>query len=258
MNIFKQFIKSLYSPKSMAGFRFQGIGKTILFVFFLVLLASIPKFVNIGNDVSNFYIGTKEIFESDVPEFYIEDNRFHADVEEPYVLKKNALTLILDPENELSLSELKAFPSVLAFQQDEAILYYQGKVEYITYTDFQGLYIGKEEVVSFMDSMEGTLPLWVTLIIVASYIFFSATTFIQVTILALVGLILKNALNRSNLNFRHTWIMSAYAVVIPSVFFAIMEALAIPVPGAVWLNFAIAVFVLFLVIKEVKLRKMQD
>ncbi|MCA1318930.1 DUF1189 domain-containing protein [Bacillus tianshenii] len=258
MNIFKQFIKSLYSPKTMASFRFQGIGKTILFVFFLVLLTSIPKFVNIGTDVTNFYNNAQEIFESDVPDFYIEENQFHADVQEPYVMEESGMTIIFDPENELSLSELKGYQEVLAFQKDEALLVYQGTVEYIPFSDFQGAYIGKEDVVSFLDSMEGTLPVWITVIIIASYVFFSATKFIQVTILGLVGLILKNALQRSNLNFRHTWIMSAYAVTIPSVFFAIMEALSIPVPGAVWLNFAIAVFVLFLIIKEVKVKKIQE
>ena len=42
MNIFKQFYKSMYSPKDIAVFRFQGIGKTILYVFFLTLLSLIP------------------------------------------------------------------------------------------------------------------------------------------------------------------------------------------------------------------------
>lgn len=42
MNIFKQLFKSLYSPKDIAFYRFQGIGKTILYVFFLTLLSVIP------------------------------------------------------------------------------------------------------------------------------------------------------------------------------------------------------------------------
>ena len=41
MNIFKQLIVSLYSPKDIAKFHQQGIGKTILFVFFLTLI-SVP------------------------------------------------------------------------------------------------------------------------------------------------------------------------------------------------------------------------
>ncbi|MFB5662064.1 DUF1189 family protein [Alteribacillus sp. HJP-4] len=43
MNIFKKFFKSLYSFRTIGSFRFQGIGKTILYVFFLMFIASIPS-----------------------------------------------------------------------------------------------------------------------------------------------------------------------------------------------------------------------
>ncbi|PEL32622.1 DUF1189 family protein [Bacillus pseudomycoides] len=43
MSVFMQLVKSLYSPKDMALFRFQKIGKTILYITLLCLIATIPK-----------------------------------------------------------------------------------------------------------------------------------------------------------------------------------------------------------------------
>ncbi|WP_078379688.1 DUF1189 domain-containing protein [Sutcliffiella halmapala] len=255
MNIFTQFIKSLYSPKDMASFRFQGIGKTILFVFFLVLITSIPLFVNLGTDVFKFVSSTQTIFKADTPDFYLEDGQFHAETDEPFILKDQDTTIIFDPENELSIDEIRAYPEVLAIQKNEAIFQYGNTLEYIPFNDLQGVYFDKADFVSLIESVESSLPIIVTLLILAGYIFFSAIKFIQITILGLLGLVLKNSLKRHNLRFRHTWILSAYALTIPSVFFAIMDLLRVQIPGAILLNFAVTIFVLFLVMKEIKVKQ---
>ncbi|MEH7657359.1 DUF1189 family protein, partial [Bacillus velezensis] len=43
MSIFTQLAKSVYSPKDMALFRFQKIGKTILYIMLLCLITTIPR-----------------------------------------------------------------------------------------------------------------------------------------------------------------------------------------------------------------------
>ncbi|MGQ0517969.1 DUF1189 family protein, partial [Bacillus sp. D-CC] len=43
MSIFTQLVKSVYSPKDMALFRFQKIGKTILYIMLLCLITTIPR-----------------------------------------------------------------------------------------------------------------------------------------------------------------------------------------------------------------------
>lgn len=45
MPLYKQFIKSLHSPKYIAAFRLQGIGKTIQYLFALSFLMSLPAFI---------------------------------------------------------------------------------------------------------------------------------------------------------------------------------------------------------------------
>ncbi|MFE1243903.1 DUF1189 family protein [Fictibacillus sp. NPDC058756] len=45
MKLHIRFIKSLYSIKSIASFRFQGVGSTILYVLLLTLLCMLPVFI---------------------------------------------------------------------------------------------------------------------------------------------------------------------------------------------------------------------
>ncbi|OKL38119.1 DUF1189 family protein [Domibacillus mangrovi] len=65
MSIFKQLIKSLHSPKYIAAFRMQGIGKTINYLFFLALIMCIPMIVYMvlyaigGNESARAVIETK-------------------------------------------------------------------------------------------------------------------------------------------------------------------------------------------------------
>ncbi|MEM1502182.1 DUF1189 family protein [Domibacillus sp. 8LH] len=44
MSLFKRFSKSLYSPKYIASFRFESIGKTITYIFFLSFIMFLPAF----------------------------------------------------------------------------------------------------------------------------------------------------------------------------------------------------------------------
>jgi hypothetical protein len=255
LNIFAQFVKSLYSPKAMATFRFQGIGKTILYVFLLVLITSIPLFITFGAGAFKLFNSTEDFLKTGTPDFYIEDGEFYADVEEPYIVEESGFTIILDPENELSLNDIQSYQDVVAIQKREIIFQGGGVTEFVPLSDFQGAYVGKEDLVSFMDSMGSSFPIIITILLILGYLFFSATKFIQVTILALFGLILKNSMKRTNLRYRHTWILSAYAVTIPSIFFVIMQALSIPVPGSMWLSLGVSLFVLYLIIKEIKAKQ---
>ncbi|WML30690.1 DUF1189 family protein [Neobacillus sp. OS1-32] len=53
MNIFKQLVKSIYSPKDIALFRLQGIGKTILYVFLLTFISILPSIVFLSSALTS-------------------------------------------------------------------------------------------------------------------------------------------------------------------------------------------------------------
>lgn len=82
------------------------------------------------------------------------------------------------------------------------------------------------------------------------YLFTSTSKFIGVSVLAFIGLILRSTLDK-NISYRHTWIMSAYAVTLSTTFFTIMETLQTAVPYAVPIHWFVSISVLFLAIKEI-------
>lgn len=255
MNIFSQFVKSLYSPKAMAPFRFQGIGKTILYVFFLVLLTSIPMFITFGTSAMNLVKSTDEFLVNETPDFYIRNGEFYADVEEPFISEEGGFTIILDPDNELTLNEIRSYQEVVAIQSNEIIFQGAGTTDFVPLSDFQGTEVTKDDLIAFMDSVGSSFPIIITILLLVGYVFFSAIKFIQVTILALFGLIVKNSLKRNNLRYRHTWILSAYAVTLPTLIFALLQAMQIALPFSSLISFAVSLFILFLIIKEVKVKK---
>ncbi|AST92585.1 hypothetical protein BC6307_15450 [Sutcliffiella cohnii] len=252
MNIFKQFIKSLYSPKEMANFYQQGIGKTILYIFFLVLVTSIPFFISIGIAINQLHSAAETVVKSDLPEFVIENGEFTADVDEPLIMDQDGLVLMLDPNSEFSLSEIEDFGDVIALQRYEVITIIDGTTEIFDLGQTDGFTISKSDLESLLDTVGSFIPLIIFLFAAIMYILFSLGKFIQVTLLGLVGLILKGSLNKPFIKYRHTWILSAYAVTIPTVLFALLESIGIYIPYTTIISFTAAFFILYLIVKELK------
>ncbi|MFL6562274.1 MAG: DUF1189 family protein, partial [Bacillus sp. (in: firmicutes)] len=82
------------------------------------------------------------------------------------------------------------------------------------------------------------------------YLFASAGSFIEVTVLALFGLALKNLLGRK-LNYRQLWRIAAYSETLPTLFFTIMAAIKTTVPNSFMINWFVVIIVLYLAINEI-------
>jgi chromate transport protein ChrA len=82
----------------------------------------------------------------------------------------------------------------------------------------------------------------------------SGSKFIEISILAMIGLLFKNGLSR-NVNYRHLWILSVYSVTITTIFFTVMDALQTTVPLDFYINWIVNMFILYLAIKEIPSNK---
>ncbi len=94
----------------------------------------------------------------------------------------------------------------------------------------------------------------VTVLSVLLFIMTAAGKFIEVSFLAVIGLILKNA-QRKTLNYQRLWKLSAYSITLSTIFFTIMRALVITVPSEFLVNWFVNFIILFLVLKEIPPRK---
>ncbi|WP_066370447.1 DUF1189 domain-containing protein [Neobacillus fumarioli] len=250
MNIFKQFFKSIYSPKDIAMFRFQGIGKTIFYVFFLTLISVLPSIVYFSHTLTAGLDAAKSFIEEETPNFSIHNGKLTADTKVPITINKDHYTFILDPTGAVSLTEVENDGNAIAMLKDQFVVSSGGQTETYPYAMMQGLTISKKDLLHFIDSISSLRGIIIPIISIVIYLFSCAASFIEISVLALIGLLLKNLAARK-LTYRQLWRMAAYSETLPTVFFTIMAAIKTAVPSSFFINWFVVIIVLMLAIKEV-------
>ncbi|TYS19478.1 DUF1189 domain-containing protein [Rossellomorea vietnamensis] len=254
MNIFKQLYRSLYSPKDIASYRFQGIGKTILYVFLLVLVSILPAAYNLAIFSSSAIEESISAVESELPSFSIEDGALVSDSQEPVTVRKEYLTFVMDSTGSISLSELSAANDAVALLKDEFALVIAGQVQSYPYSMLDGLEADNEEIVSFLETLDSLKGIILFVFILILYLFSAGMTFIKVSIFALIARLFANALF-TKLPYRQAWRITAYSITLSTIFFTVMEMLNTFVPASFFLDWIVTSIVLYLTIKEMPKKK---
>ncbi|GGD04721.1 DUF1189 family protein [Pontibacillus salipaludis] len=94
----------------------------------------------------------------------------------------------------------------------------------------------------------GALPLPVELIIL--YVISTSIKFFDVSILAFIGLGI-NAYLKRNIQYRHTWALSAYAITIPTLLLAIVENFGFILAGDYVIYMAISTIILYVILQSI-------
>jgi hypothetical protein len=250
MNIFMQFYKSIYSPKDIATFRFQGIGKTILFVFLLSLLSILPSVYFISTSISTGISSIRAVIHDELPSFSIKNGQLSANTSVPITINKDHFTIILDPTGAVSPSELDGNDNTFAILKNEFVFVAGGKAENYGYSMLNGTNVTSKDILHFVDMINGVKGIFIPVIALILYLFTSAANFIEVSILALIGLWLKNVAGRK-LNYRQLWRMAAYSETLPTLFFTLMSAIKTNVPWSFFINWFVIILILYLAINEI-------
>lgn len=250
MNIFKQLYKSIYSPKDIALFRFQGIGKTILFVFLLSLISILPTIVYLSMTITTGIDSARSVIIHQLPSFSIKNGQLTAQTSVPVTIDKDHFTIILDPTGAVSVKEIEGTENAFALLKNQFVVAVGGKTNTYPYSMVSGMDITKPDLVNFFNTLYGLKVIAIFVISLFIYIFSSAASFIEVSVLAFLGLGLKNLAGR-RLNYRQLWRMAAYSETLPTVFFAIMSAIKTTVPNSFLINWFVVVIVLYLAINEI-------
>lgn len=250
MNIFQQFYKSLYSPKDIAFFRFQGIGKTIFYVFFLTLLSIIPAVYYSASAIVNSINALEESIETDLPDFQIVEGELISDQNAPVIINKSGFAIIFDSTGAVQPEALSNNENTIALLKKNIYIIAAGQHQSYSYSMLNNIELTKEDLSGYLASAESLLAIIIPLIAIVIFIFTAGMRFVEISIFALVGLLIKNAL-RKNLQYRHLWRMSAYSITLPAVFFTIMAGLQTIVPNGAFINWFVSVIILFLALKEV-------
>jgi hypothetical protein len=250
MNIFKQFFKSLYSPKDIAMFRFQGIGKTILFVFFLTFISILPSVFYISSAISTGMESAGRVIKEELPAFSIEDGELKTTHNLPITIEENGFTIIFDSSGSISVDDLADTNNVFALLKNDFVLIAGDQVQTYQYSMLNTMKISKEDFLGFVNSIDDVMYILIPIIFIFMYLFACAIKFVEVSIFALLGLALRNLSGRK-LQYRQLWRMAAYSITLPTFFFAIMAAFKTNVPNSFMINWFVGIIVLYLALNEI-------
>ncbi|WP_096201271.1 DUF1189 domain-containing protein [Bacillus sp. FJAT-45350] len=250
MNIFKQFYRSLFSPKDIALFRFQGIGKTILYIFVLMAIVSIPAGVSLALSLSNGVQQFHQAIESDIPDFEFTNGVLTSEIDEPFIEELDGVIFVLDPTDTVSSDELLAYNNGLALTSRDAYLITDGIIEQIRYRDFGNINMTKTEIEALIAGLSSMMPVIITLLLLVLYIFTTGMKFIGVTVLGVIGLIIRSKLG-VKLTYKQLWVLSAYAVTLPTTIFALLDLLYLNIPFSFTIYWVLAIVMLYMAAQRV-------
>jgi hypothetical protein len=248
MNVFKQLFASLYSPKLLSTFRLQGIGKTILYVFILALLSTIPTAYHFSSELKAGLKEFDQTLRNDLPFFSIEDHTLSAEADQPIEIKKDNFSIILDDTGTYGVDEVEERRDAIGILKDRFVFVTNGQTQSYEYR-LMNMSFSKQDIIEFSDQVTQFLPLFFSILFFVMYLFSSIVKFIEITILAILGLAFKNSLQRA-LAFKQVWIISAYATTLSTFFFFVMDSLQVVVPGGFLVNWFVHLIVLYLALKE--------
>ncbi|MBU8905709.1 DUF1189 domain-containing protein [Desertibacillus haloalkaliphilus] len=250
MNVFTQFFKSLYSPKDIAIFRFQGIGKTILYIFVMMAIVSLPAGINVATSFTQGVNQFQQALEQDVPDFEFVNGTLTSKSDEPMIDETADGTFIFDTTGTITLANVQEYEQAFALLQHEAILVTDGVPQQLRYQDFGNLSLTKTETEAIAATVSELMPIIIALVLFLMYLFVTALKFIGIVALSLIGFIVRKSA-QVKLSYKQLWILSAYAVTLPTTLFGITDALRIYLPFSFTIYWAIAIVMLNLIVKKV-------
>ncbi|WP_416827242.1 DUF1189 domain-containing protein [Ectobacillus polymachus] len=249
MPLFSQLFKSLYSPKEMARFRFQKIGKTILYILLLAILMTIPEMIQADRFVKEQFITLQDYFQKDVPNFSIENGTLKADSQNRVKKVENDYTFLFDPngiETSISPSETNG----LYLLKDRFVMISNGQKQSYTYSSMSQSSITKTEILDFFTYLKSIYPIAILIIGISLCFINSFTSFFGVTLLAFIGTVLSKQMNR-RLSYKQIWTLTTYSITIPTIFFMIMKYLRIAVLSPLLIFTLVTLVLLYITVREV-------
>lgn len=251
MNIFQQFVKSLYSPKDIAGFRNQKIGKTILYITILSLFAMLPVFIHLIQTMNLLVHTVEHTLKNDVPDFEIQNGQLITENKQPIIIEQDHnVFFIFDNTGEYTPEQIeKEKNNTVAILRNHFVFQINGQTETLPYSDLGINKIAKMDLEEMVDSVKPFLIVFYIIFFILFLVIQFATHLVAITVLAAGGLLFKNLMGRKVL-FGELWNMSAYAITLITVFFIIMDFLKVTVPFATLIRWGVMGIMLFLAVKE--------
>jgi len=195
-----------------------------------------------------------ETIQDELPPFTIENGELLSDEPVPITINKSDFTFIFDSTGTLDQTAIDRADNTIFFLKDELVYSASGVSQSMPYSMLGNITITKDDLSELLTSVDSILPIMIPVTAAVVYIFSAVMKFIEISIMALFGLALKNIIGKK-VSYGHLWRMSAYSVTLPTLFFTIMEALKTIVPSGFFIHWFVALIMLFLALKEIPSEK---
>lgn len=252
MNIFKRFVKSIYSPEDIATFRADKIWKSILYIILISILIFLPIGFHTANAANDALKVGADTIKNDIPDFTVKDGKLVSDADKPITIDQGSVFFFFDSTDSLTTdqvdNQIGSADSAIAFLSDKIYIKAPGVDQSVSYAT-AGIK-SKDDLVSFYQSMEDLSKYFIPILLGIILIAMILVSFFKVALYALFGFIMSG-FGRMGISYFNNWNIAAYSMTLAAVFTMVMYWLQITVPYLSTINMAVSFFIIFLVIRQI-------
>ncbi len=248
LNIFRQFLYSLYDLKKVSTFRFFKIGKAIRFVFLMAFIYIIPSVVywtdfafQIKNEYNNF-------FQQDKHHFEIVDGTLTTDLVGSHYNDIKDVTFMLNATEEISSSDVGLMHDAnVAFLKDRFVLADNSNFFEFPY---QQLVIGDIDDQQLTENFFPNLHIFIFVAALIFFFFFAAAFFFLVTILSVLGNMICQTMSRP-MPYEQVWKLMAYSIAIPVTYLSIVAMLQMNAQFKFSISWILSLVIFILIVRTI-------
>ena len=248
MHSIKQFIDSLYSVQNMAKYRKQNLFQAFVFIILLNFIASIPTFFQTQDTINEIQRELIPQLRKVLPEFQIENGLLTTEQIEERIISTDKITIKLSPEQTEADTPMKTTLPELEILKDKVVLKIENQYFEAKYEDM-ALTFTKDNLISIMDVFEQNVYLIQGLYLFLFFISHLIMLIVQIFLVSFLGYILVKQ-EKYIVSYQEIWSVSPCALVIPTVFFTIMNLLHLTVPFGTFVFWGSAICIIYQIIKE--------
>lgn len=243
--IFKDIFNAVKAPGKYGEFlKRKG---WMVFLYGVLLITIYFLIVNVI-PVARFqfaYGGFRQVAEKAIPEFRLEDGRLylektwylnesHGREDGSWRINGEGIYLNIDTSREWvegDMDEIQdilrddSYSTVLIADSSNMAVKSEGRVQFINFSDLEGLNFSKEDIYRFIPMLD----LFVILVLIVWYVFDIVIFFLGALIISLIALIIRAAL-KSQVTFGRLFALCIYARTLPLIIKMILNTFHIPVP----------------------------
>lgn len=252
MNIFRQFWYSLYSPKTISKFRLQKIGKTILYLFVLAILYTLPGFFSFQKAVHVQVNNFTQLINDNIHSISLEKGNLTINDNKSFEKKVGNFHYAFYPSETTIPDKISNEKNAVYILRNKVVFKTINSEQVYPYPKLKSKEINKTDVTKFINNINQALPAFLVALFFLFYVGSCFFIFVVATILTIIaGLFGKG----KNLPFRQRFAMVSYSLTLPTILFLLSGIFYLKIPFITTLFILLTALMYFLTLRALPSKK---